>query len=69
MGRLPNGSQMGPFYEIESVSPAAFLKPKESQTHHHTVIHFTGEEKGLDQIAQKLLGVSLETIDNNSEIT
>jgi hypothetical protein len=61
-GPLANGSQMGPFYEIESVSPAAFLKPKESQTHHHAVFHFTGDEKGLDQIAQKLLGVSLETI-------
>jgi hypothetical protein len=61
-GALANGSQMGPFYEIESVSPAALLKPKESQTHHHTVFHFTGTEAGLDGIAQKLLGVSLETI-------
>ncbi len=61
-GPLANGSQMGPFYEIESVSPAAFLKSKESQVHHHSVFHFTGSETGLDQIAQKLLGVSLETI-------
>ncbi len=61
-GPLPDGKQMGPFYEIESVSPAAFLKPKEFLIHHHTVIHFTGEEKTLDKIAQKFLGVSLETI-------
>jgi hypothetical protein len=26
-GPLPDGSQMGPFYEIESVSQAAFIKP------------------------------------------
>jgi hypothetical protein len=61
-GPLADGSQMGPFYEIESVSPAAFLKPAQSQQHHHAVFHFTGEEKGLDLIAQKLLGVSLSTI-------
>jgi hypothetical protein len=61
-GPLADGSQMGPFYEIESVSPAAFLKPMQSQRHHHTVFHFTGEEKGLNGIAEKLLGVSLETI-------
>jgi hypothetical protein len=28
-GPLANGTQMGPFYEIESVSPGAFLKPGE----------------------------------------
>jgi len=61
-GPLANGSQMGPFYEIESVSPAALLKPMQSQTHHHTVLHFTGSESGLDPIAQKLLGVSLESV-------
>ena len=61
-GPLADGSQMGPFYEMESVSSAAFLKPKQSKSHHHAVFHFTGDEKGLDQIAQKLLGVSLETI-------
>jgi hypothetical protein len=67
-GPLANGSQMGPFYEIESVSSAAFLKPKQSKTHHHAVFHFTGDEKGLDQIAQKLLGSSLETIRQQFEI-
>ncbi len=61
-GPLADGKQMGPFYEIESVSPTAFLKPEQSLTHRHTVVHFTGEEKTLDKIAQKFLGVSLETI-------
>lgn len=53
---------MGPFYELESVSPAAFLKPGESLIHHHAVFHFTGDEKGLNTIAEKVLGVSLESI-------
>jgi hypothetical protein len=61
-GPLADGSQMGPFYEIESVSPAAFLKPGQSLTHRHAVFHFTGSEPALDIIAQKMFGVSLNYI-------
>lgn len=61
-GKLANGSQMGPFYEIESVSPAAFLKPGEKLTHKHSVFHFTGDEKALNSIALKTLGISLKDI-------
>lgn len=61
-GPLEDGSQMGPFYEIESVSPAAFLAPNASLVHNHNVFHFTGNEKELDAIAQKVLGVDLQTI-------
>src|SRR5690606_29202764 len=39
-GPLADGTQMGPFYEIESVSPAANLKPGESLEHMHNVYHF-----------------------------
>jgi len=59
-GPLEDGSQMGPFYEMESVSPAAFLKPKEQLNHKHYVFHFTGNEEQLDKIAKKVLGVSLK---------
>jgi hypothetical protein len=62
-GPLENGGQMGPFYEIESVSPAAFLKPGERLTHQHSVFHFAGDKTALDSIAQKLLGVSLHKIE------
>jgi hypothetical protein len=62
-GPLENGTQMGPFYELESVSPAAFLKPGGSLSHHQAVYHFTGDEKGLDMIALHLLGVSLSDIE------
>jgi hypothetical protein len=61
-GPLADGSQMGPFYEIESVSPAAFLQPGESIAHRHTVYHFSGSEPLLDAIAQKMLGVTLAEI-------
>lgn len=61
-GPLADGKQLGPFYELESVSPAAFLKPGENQIHHHTVFHFTGPEASLDKICRQTLGISLEQI-------
>lgn len=61
-GPLADGSQMGPFYEIESVSPAAFLKPNQSLSHKHSVFHFTGSEAALEQISKKVFGVSLHQI-------
>jgi hypothetical protein len=61
-GPLANGTQMGPFYEIESVSPAAFLQPNEKLTHLHSVFHFTGSKDALNTIAMKTLGVSIKDI-------
>lgn len=61
-GPLADGSQMGPFYEMESVSPAAFLAPGASQVHRHAVFHFTGPKTGLDSISRRMLGVGLEKI-------
>ncbi|MDR1171792.1 MAG: hypothetical protein LBL24_04985 [Bacteroidales bacterium] len=58
-GPLEDGSIMGPFLEVESVSPAAFLKSAESLSHRHTVFHFVGEENDLNPIAEKLFGISL----------
>jgi hypothetical protein len=63
-GPLANGDQMGPFYEIESVSPAAFLKPNAELSHQHSVFHFTGDKAQLDQIAMKVLGISLNKIES-----
>jgi len=59
-GPLANGSQMGPFYELESVSPAAFLAPGGAQVHRHAVFHFIGSEKGLEGVSRKVLGVGLK---------
>ncbi|TAN11252.1 MAG: hypothetical protein EPN37_17610 [Chitinophagaceae bacterium] len=61
-GPLADGSQMGPFYEMESVSPAAFLQSGASLSHRQSVYHFTGSEKALNIISEKLLGVSLDDI-------
>ena len=61
-GPLEDGSQMGPFYELESSSPAAFLAPGGSITHVHSVFHFVGEENKLNTISESVLGVSIDEI-------
>ncbi len=61
-GPLEDGSQMGPFYELESLSPAVELKPGEHLEHDQVTMHLTGEKKILDQVSLKVLGVSLDEI-------
>ena len=61
-GPLDDGSQLGPFYELESSSPAANLAPNENLEHIHRTFHFKGDKENLNQLAQKLLGTSLTEI-------
>lgn len=58
----PGLEPLGPFYELETSSPAAALKPGESIRHIQQTIHLTGSEKSLDAIALKTLGVSINEI-------
>ncbi len=58
----PGAKPLGPFYEIESSSPAAALAPGKSLTHIHRTIHLSGSEADLDAISQATLGVSLAEI-------
>jgi hypothetical protein len=58
-GPLEDGGQLGPFYEIESSSPARELKTGERIIHKSITVHFDGEETKLNQIARAILGVSL----------
>ncbi len=55
----PGKPSLGGFYEIESSSPALALAPGQTATHEHQTYHFTGPRAALDQIARKVLGVSL----------
>lgn len=61
-GPLEDGSIMGPFYELESSSPAAALKPGETLVHLHTTTHYMGSIQGLDRLAKEILGIGLEEI-------
>jgi len=62
-GPLEDGSQMGPFYELETSSPAAALKSGESLTHTQVTLHITGDRDRLNAISEKALGVSLDIIE------
>ena len=64
----PGAKPLGPFYELETSSPAAALSPGESLTHKNWTFHFQGSEEDLDKIAIKCLGVGVETIKAALEI-
>lgn len=61
-GPLADGTQMGPFYEVESSSPALALKKGETGEYKETTCHFQGNYIELKQLAKQLLGVDLDTI-------
>ena len=54
-GPLEDGSQMGPFYELESSSPALALASNESYTYVQRIYHFKGKKEIINQIAQHVL--------------
>ena len=58
----PGAPPLGPFYEIETSSPAALLVAGESITHTHTTIHFVGSVPDLDPIVQQTLGINITSI-------
>ena len=58
----PGQPPLGPFYELETSSPAAALKPGETMKHVQRTFHFQGSEEELNPLAKRLLGVSLEAI-------
>lgn len=59
----PGAKPLGPFYELETSSPALFLKPGETHTHTQTTVHLTGPRASLDAIARHNLGVGLDAIE------
>jgi hypothetical protein len=58
----PGAKPLGPFYELESSSPAAELAPGGSLTHVHRTFHLRGPVPELDQVARATLGVSLADV-------
>lgn len=61
-GPTEDGTVMGPFYEIETSSPAVGLLQGQSMQHIQRVVHFSGKEDELAAIAQKIFNVKLSTI-------
>ena len=58
----PGAKPLGPFYELETSSPAAALKPGETISHIHRTYHLQGPEADLDAIAEATLTVTIDEI-------
>jgi hypothetical protein len=58
----PGAKPLGPFYEIESSSPAAALGPGQSLEHVHRTMHLSGPEGELNRVARAALGVGIREI-------
>ena len=63
-GPQADGTQMGPFYEIESSSTADELKAGQSQTYRQMTCHFQGDYETLHTLMQKLTGIDMNTLKN-----
>ena len=61
-GPLADGTQMGPFYEIESSSHALELKKGQTGEYKQITIHLQGDYNTLKQLTRQLLGVDLDSI-------
>jgi hypothetical protein len=55
---------MGPFYEIETSSPAAALQPGMSITHLQRVLHVQGSKLDMARIVNELFDLNLYTIES-----
>ncbi len=58
----PGEPPLGPFYELETSSPAAALKPAASIMHRQITLHLTGDLEFLDAVAAKQLHSSLKLL-------
>jgi hypothetical protein len=58
-GKNETGDQMGKFYELESSSPAVFLKQNESLKHVQRTYHLEGDFEDLNHFSKKVLGLDL----------
>ena len=61
-GPVADGTQMGPFYELESSSPALALKPGETATYKQSTFHFEGTEEELNTVCMQVFGISIQEI-------
>jgi hypothetical protein len=59
----PGAHPRGPFYELETSSPAMALKVGETGEHIQETYHFEGGKADFERLAKELLGVSLRQIE------
>lgn len=60
----PGRPPLGPFFELETSSPALGLAPAQQYTHVHRTFHFVGPEPDLDRLARATIKVGLDDFKN-----
>lgn len=63
-GKTDDGTQLGPFYELETSSPAAALNPGETIAHQSLTCHFCGNPEQLNAACMAIFGVSINDVKN-----
>ncbi|MFM7739257.1 MAG: DUF6786 family protein, partial [Planctomycetota bacterium] len=63
-GPNETGGCLGPFYELETLSPALCLLGGESYNHMHRTLHIVGERDDVGMIAERLFDVTLEFVES-----
>jgi hypothetical protein len=58
----PGEKPLGPFYELETSSPALALKVGESGVHKQLTCHIEGDKTALEAVIKEVFGVSINTI-------
>lgn len=58
----PGKAPLGPFYELETSSPAAALNPGGTMKHIQRTFHIQGSEEELNPLSRHLLGATLDDI-------
>jgi hypothetical protein len=64
-GPLADGSQLGPFYELESSSSTRPLQSAETLTHTQVTCHLEGDESILRDVARTLLSIDIKELIQN----
>ena len=60
----PGKPPLGPFFELETSSPALELLPAQRYTHVHRTFHLVGPEAELDRVARATIKVGLDELTN-----
>ncbi len=63
-GQNESGGMLGPFFELETISPALALASGESYCHIHRTIRIEGDRGKVSAVAESVLGVGLDEIES-----
>jgi len=58
----PGKQPLGPFFELETSSPALSLAPGQRYTHVQRTLHFVGAESELDRLSRAAINVGLDEV-------